>query len=211
MSEAEARPNSPKSSGSAAAVGEVTLTLSDIEAGLSALPRAKVARIVVWGGAVAVATLVVYRYLQGGDRTSLVVIGIVMIGLLLVNRNPSRRIAARIHASLPEDARRLRVSVSEQGFSVTSSGNESLLAWSKVLRCVESRNVFVVFLSRRDAQILPKRAFTEAELSAIRGWARTNIIRHDEPWFTPALRLRLMVWLVVFALVWIAWTYLGRG
>ncbi|HMA95222.1 MAG TPA: YcxB family protein [Polyangiaceae bacterium] len=209
MADAEPRTNSSPTNSEQPEKGAVTLTLADIETGLAALPRAKFARLVTWVGAGAVAALVAYRWIEGRDRTSLVVVAAVLFALLAINSNPTRRIAKRVYGSLPEDSKRLRISADEQGFRVVSNENETELGWSEVRRFVETRNVFVVFVSQHDAQILPKRAFTESELVAIRGWASTKIQRHDEPWLTPELRTRMMIWLVVFAFVWIAWTYFG--
>ncbi len=193
-----------------AAIGAVTLTLSDIEAGLAALPRAKVAKAISWVGTAAVVSLVAYRWMEGRDRISLVVIAVVLLGILLVSRNPAKRIAKSVYSSLPEDAKTIRVSVSEEGFRVASSGNESMLPWTDVQRCVDARTVLVLFVSKHDAQIIPKRAFTSNDLDAIRRWSQTKIIKRDEPWLTPQLRTRLMIWLLVFALVWTAFTLYGN-
>lgn len=189
---------------------EVSLALSDIEEGLSALPRAKMARYVSWFGAVAVAGLVGYRWIEGRDRTSLIVIAIVLLFILALNRNPAKRIAKRVYTSLPEDAKKLRIAVSDEGFRVSSSGTESLLDWANVRRLVETPNVLVVFVSQHDAQILPKRAFTAGELQSIRSIAQSRIRLHHEPWLTPELRTRMMIWLVVVAVIWLAFTYLGK-
>jgi hypothetical protein len=214
MTDAETRTRSPEPSGiPSAAIGEVTLTLSDIEAGLSVLPRAKVARTIAWGGALAVVGLIGYRWMEGRDRTSLIIIAVILLGLLSINRNPANRIAKKVYASLPEDSKTLRVSVDEAGFRVNSSGNESLLPWTDVQRCVETRNVLVVFVSQHDAQIIPKRAFSPAELQAIRKWSQTKIVKHQMPsesWFTPQLRTRMMIWLAVFAVVWAAFMTFGN-
>jgi len=210
MPEAEPLISSPSTNSEQPEKGAVTLTLADIEAGLSALPRAKFARLVTWVGGGAVAALVGYRWIEGRDRTSLVIVAAVLFALLAINSNPTRRIAKRVHASLPEDAKRIRILADERGFRVVSNDRESLLDWSEVRRFLETRHVLVVFVSQHDAQILPKRAFTESELTAIRGWASSKIRKHDEPWLTPELRTRMMIWLVVFGFVWIAWTYFGR-
>lgn len=209
MSETESRTSSSPANSEQPEKGAVTLTLSDIEAGLSALPRAKFARLVAWGGGIAVAALVAYRWIEGRDRTSLLVVAVVLFALLAINSNPAKRIAKRVYSSLPEDSKHLRIFADEQGFRVVSNQNETRLDWGDVRRFVETRHVLVVFVSQHDAQILPKRAFNESELTAIRGWASTKIRKHDEPWLTPELRMRMMIWLVVFALVWIAWTYFG--
>lgn len=210
MSQAEARANAVEPSTTEPIAGEVTLTLADLEAGLSALPRAKVARIISWIGGAAVIGMVVYRWMEGRDRTSLIIIGVVLLGLLFSSRNPARRIAQRVYAGLDASSKQLRVAVDEAGFRVASSGNESLLPWTEVRRCVETRQVLVVFVSQHDAQILPKRAFSAADLASIRQWAKTKVIARNESWLTPELRTRMMIWLVVFALVWTAWMYFGK-
>jgi hypothetical protein len=205
MSEPESRAASE-----AEASGEVVLSLADVEAGLSALPRAKLARAISWVGATAVIGMVAYRWLEGRDRTSLVIIGVLLLGLLFTNRNPARRIAKKVYASLDDASRRMRLQVDELGFRVASNGNESVLAWSEVRRCVETRAVFVVFVSQHDAQILPKRAFSDADQRLIREWSKSKIVTRAEPWLTPELRKRMLIWLVVFAVVWTAFTILGR-
>lgn len=187
----------------------VTLVLSDIEQGLSALPRAKMARYVSWVGGLAVIGLVGYRWMEGRDRTALIVIAAVLLFILASNRNPAKRIAKRVYAALPEEAKRLRIAASDEGFRVSSSGTESLLDWANVRRLVETDSVLVVFVSRHDAQILPKRAFTPVELESIRSLAKTKIRKHDEPWLTPELRTRIMIWTSVAALIWIVFTYFG--
>lgn len=214
MVEAEPFTPSPEPPASTATkTGEVTLTLSDIESGLAALPRARVARYIVGGGALAVIALVAYRWNEGRERTPLLVIGAVFLLLLLMNGNPAKRIAKKVFASLPEESKTIRVSVDEDGFGVTSSGTESRLPWSDVQRCVETREVLVVFVSQHDGQILPKRAFTESQLESIREWSKSKIVKRDataEPWFTPELRRRMMVWIVVIALVWTAFVMFGH-
>lgn len=212
MTEAESLAPPPEATGtrSNSTKGDVTLTLSDIETGLAALPRARVARTVTWTGAIAVVGLVAYRWVEGRDRTSLVVIAVVLLGLLLTNRNPAKRIAKRVYAALPDDAKKLRVTVNEEGFRLTSSGSESPLPWTDVRRCVDAGHVLVVFVSQHDAQIIPKRAFDESELRSIREWSKTKVVKRAEPWLTPELRKRMLIWLVVFALVWMVWTMFGH-
>lgn len=211
MSGSGAPDSSVKTDAASPSIGEVTLALSDIEEGLAALPRAKMARYVSWFGAVAVAGLVGYRWIEGRDRTSLIVIAVVLLFILALNRNPAKRIAKRVYTSLSEDAKKLHIAVSDDGFRVGSSGSESLLEWANVRRLVETRNVLVVFVSQHDAQILPKRAFTEGELESIRSFAQSKVQLHDEPWLTPELRTRMMIWLVVVAVIWLAFTYLGKN
>ncbi|HEY5961434.1 MAG TPA: YcxB family protein [Polyangiaceae bacterium] len=190
--------------------GEVVLSLADVEAGLSALPRAKIAKTISWVGAAAVIGMVAYRWMEGRDRTALVMIGALLLVLLVTNRNPARRIAKRVYASLDDASRRMRITVDDEGFRVATNGNESLLPWSDVRRCVDSRTVFVVFVSQHDAQILPKRAFSDADQRRIRELSKSKILERNEPWLTPELRKRMLLWLAVFAVVWTAFTLFGH-
>jgi hypothetical protein len=190
--------------------GEVELRLSDVEAGLASLPRAKIARAISLGGAALVIAMVAYRWHEGKDRQTLAVIGVALLALLFVNRNPARKIAKRVYDALPEEARRIGVEISARGILLRSSGAESELAWSSIWNLVETREVIVVFTSRENAQILPKRAFSESQLATLRTLAKERIVKHDEPFLTPELRKRLFVWLAVFAIAWAVWFFFGR-
>jgi hypothetical protein len=190
--------------------GEVELRLSDVEAGLASLPRAKVARAISLGGAALVIALVGYRWYEGKDRSMLAVIGAALLGLLFVNRNPARKIAKRVYDALPPEARHIGVLVSDEGILLRSSGAESSLAWSSIYKLVETREVIVVFVSRENAQILPKRAFSEAQLLELRTLAKQRIVTRDEPFLTPELQKRLMLWSMAFAIAWAIWYFFGR-
>jgi hypothetical protein len=190
--------------------GEVELQLSDIEGGLASLPRAKVAQAVSFGGGALVIAMVAYRWNEGKDHTMLAVIGLSILVLLFLNRNPARKIAKRVYASLPPEARRISVRVSDEGITLRSSGAETELEWSQIWKLNETRNVVVVFTSRQNAQILPKRAFSESQLVKLRTLAKERIVQHTEPFLTPELTKRLIVWTVTFAIVWMIWYLFGR-
>jgi hypothetical protein len=200
----------PASSAKTNAANEVELTLADIEAGLASLPRAKVARGIALVGATLVVAMVGYRWYEGRDRTTLLVVGAALLLLLIVNRNPARKIARRVHDSLPEDARKIAVSVDDDGVHLCSGGAESLLPWSGIHKLVETRDVVVVFVSRENAQILPKRALNAVELIRLRELAKQKITAHEEPWLTPELTKRMLYWLLTFVVVWSVWFFFGR-
>lgn len=65
-------------------------------------------------------------------------------------------------------------------------------------------------MSRENAQILPKRAFSEAQLIELRTLAKQRIVVHDEPFLTPELQKRLMLWSTAFAIAWAIWYFFGR-
>lgn len=201
----------PTTSGSNSATadgpGEVELRLSDVEAGLASLPRAKVARAISLVGGALVLGMVAYRWHEGRDRVTLAVVGALLLALLFSNRNPARKIAKKVYDALPAEARRIGVQITESGIVLRSSGAESELAWESIWKVAETREVMVVFVSRENAQILPKRAFSESELSRLRELSARKITPHSEPFFTPELQKRLFVWLAVVSVVWTAWYF----
>jgi hypothetical protein len=190
--------------------GEIELKLSDVEAGLGSLPRAKFARFISIFGALLVIAMVVYRWQEGRDRTTLTLVGIALIALLVINRNPARRVAKRVYDSLPPEARRIAVTLKDESIVLRSSGAESELNFAELWKLTETREVFVLFVSRENAQILPKRALTELDQDRLRTLARQKIVKRDEPFFTPELQKRLMVWTLVFAIAWAAWYFFGQ-
>jgi len=191
-------------------LGEVDLTLSDIEAGLASLPRAKIARAVSVGGALLVAAMVAYRWHEGRDRTTLAMVGVAVLVLLFVNRNPARKIAKRVFDALPLDARKIAIKVDESGLLLRSSGADSKIPWSDIWKLVETNEVIVVFLNRENAQILPKRALSESQLSLLRTLSKQKVVVRHEPFFTPELYKRLLVWSSIFAIAWVVWFFFGQ-
>jgi hypothetical protein len=190
--------------------GEIELRLSDVEAGLGSLPRAKFARFVSIFGALLVIAMVAYRWQEGRDRTTLTLVGLAILALLVINRNPAGRIAKRVYDALPPEARRIAVTLNDDGLVLRSSGAESDLAFADLWRITETRDVFVVFVSRENAQILPKRALTATDQDRLRTLARQKIVKRTEPFFTPQLQKRLTVWTLVFAIAWAIWYFFGQ-
>jgi hypothetical protein len=175
----------------------VVLTEADIEEGLSSLPRARATRLLGALTPIAVAVLLLYRWQEERDRTLLAGVAILMVLALLFLRNPVRRLAHRVFASLPEAARRFELRIDEQGVVIISSTEESPLPWSEIWRVRESKKSFMLFVSRQDAQILPKRSLTSEDIARIRTLAARQVRPHKEPWLTPELRRRLLLWALV--------------
>jgi hypothetical protein len=190
--------------------GEVELTLLDIEAGLASLPRAKIARAIALVGASLVIAMIGYRWYEGKDRVVLLIVGVALLALLAFNLNPARKIAKKVYESLPADAKKIAIGINNEGLVLRSGGAESEVPWSAMWKLVETREVLVVFVSRENAQIIPKRAFSKAQLTRLRELAAQNILGHDEPWLTPELRKRMMLWLLSFVVVWAVWFFFGR-
>jgi len=180
---------------------ELSLQEKDIQLGLAALPRARIARTLAWIGAACVLTLVAYRWQQDGDRTSLVLVVGIMVAYLLVNRDPTKRLAQRIYRALPEARRTLVVKIDQQGLEV-QSGNQSVhVEWAEVIRVIVTRTTFLVFTSPTDAQILPKRALTAHQISALQELIAARVVPRAIPIWSRELRNRLFLWLLVLVLL----------
>lgn len=211
MSSVSEPPIAPTQHSGTTEVGtEVELTLSDIEAGLASLPRAKVARAIALVGSSLVIAMVGYRWYEGKDRTTLLIVGVVLLAFLIINRNPTRKIAKKVYESLPADARKIAISINDEGLELHSGGAKSELAWSEIWKVTETRQVLVVFVSRENAQIIPKRGLTETQLDFLRKLAKQKIIIRDEPWFTPELQKRMMLWLLSAIVIWGLWFFVAR-
>jgi hypothetical protein len=190
--------------------GSADLRLSDVEEGLASLPRARLAR---WLGVLAPAlasAIILYRWEEKRDRMLLGGVAILTIVALIFIRNPTKRLAKRVFNSLSEEARHVEIRVDSEGIRLGSSGGQTDLPWSSVWKVTESRNTLLVFVSRTDAQIVPKRAFSEQALGRFREWVRTSVTPRREPWLTPDLRRRLTVWLVLVTLATIAMMMANR-
>ncbi len=175
----------------------VELTEADIEEGLGSLPRARATRLLGALTPVAVAALLLYRWQEERDRNLLAGVAILMVLALLFLRNPVRRLAQRVYASLPEAARRFEVRIDEEGVVITSNAESSPLPWGEIWRVRESNRSFMLFLSRKDAQILPKRSLSSGDITHFRALAARHVRPRQEPWLTPEIRRRLVLWALV--------------
>jgi hypothetical protein len=181
--------------------GSARLELRDIEEGLGSLPRARIARWLGLLAPVLATAIMVYRWEEQRDRMMLgAVTGLLILSLLFM-RNPTKRLAKRVFASLDEEAQKLTVRIDAEGIHLESSGNQTLLLWPQIWQVTESRGTILVFMSRANAQIIPKRAFCDSELTQFRAWVRASLVPRHEPWLTPDLRRRLTIWLVIVILV----------
>jgi hypothetical protein len=211
MSTATEQPlENPPPSATTESAGEVELKLSDVEAGLASLPRAKVARAISLGGGLLVIAMVGYRWYEGRDHVTLALVGAALLALLFLNRNPARKIAKRVYDGLPPDARKIAVTVNDQGLQLRSSGSESELLWSEIWKITQTREVLVVFLSRENAQILPKRALSDANLVRLQELSAQKIRPRSEPFFTPEVVRRLTTLTLVAIVAWCVWFFFGK-
>jgi len=180
---------------------ELSLQERDIQQGLAALPRARIARILAWVGSACVLTLVAYRWQQDGDRTSLVLVVGIMVAYLLVSRDPTKRLARRIYRALPEARRTLVVKIDERGLDVRSGDQSVHVEWTEVIRVVVTRTTFLVFTSPTDAQILPKRALPADQAVALQNLIAARVVPRAFPIWSRELRNRIFLWLLLLVLL----------
>jgi len=53
-----------------------------------------------------------------------------------------------------------------------------------------------------NAQIVPKRALTPEQYSALRALVRQHVVRRNEPWLTPQIAVRIAIYAVLFGAFW---------
>jgi hypothetical protein len=176
------------------------LQLSDVQRGLSALPRARFSKWVGWVGVIAVISIIAWRWHEGRDARTLAFVGVLLISFFVLGRDPTKRIAKRIFEALPVDARKVHMRFDESGIQV-DSGEAQLLGWSNVTRVVDTRHTLLFFASRTNAQIVPKRALTSEQLQSTRAMIARHVVTRREPWATPALIRRVLIYALVFVAI----------
>jgi len=167
--------------------------------------------LLVRGAATAFALPVAARIHEGvvwsaRDQRTLLVVGALLIAFFVVGRDPTKRIARKIFQQLPADARQVSIRVDETGVQVVS-GDTQHLEWAKVTRVTDTRETFLVFASRTNAQILPKRAMTTEQIRTVREFIARHVVPQREPWLTPTLVRRVLIYTVIFAAIWLWYTY----
>jgi len=182
------------------------LQLSDVHRGLTVLPRARVSRWFGWIGVLAVLAIIAWRWHEGRDQTTLLVVGALLVTFFLLGRDPTKRIAKRIFEALPTEARKVAMRLDESGIQV-DSGDAQLLEWKNVTRVIDARETFLIFASRTNAQIVPKRAMTAGQVRATRDIIARHVVTQREPWVTPALVRRVLIYTLIFAALWLMYTY----
>jgi hypothetical protein len=172
------------------------LQLSDVQRGLAVLPRARLSRWVGWAGVVAVIGIIAWRWHEGRDHRTLIIVGALLIAFFVLGRNPTKKIAKRIFDALPAEARKVHARFDEAGVLV-DSGEAQLLAWRDV----------TIFASRTNAQIVPKRTMTAEQVRSTRDLIARHVVPQHEPWATPALVRRVLIYTLVIAAIWMMYNY----
>lgn len=177
------------------------LQQADIEHGLAALPRARAARVMAWVSMVAVVALVAWRVREGRDPAVMVVVGLFLLGVLFLGRNPSRRIAKRIFEALPAESRHVEMAFDETGVVVGTGGETTPTPWTRFIRTLDAKKSVLLFESRSNAQIIPKRALSAEQYAELTRLVRAHVVTQREPWLTPELTRRLFIYALLLAAI----------
>lgn len=183
------------------------LQLNDVEQGLAALPRARWARVAAWVSIVVVAALVAWRVHEGRNAGVIIAIGAFLVVALYIGRDPAKRVAKRVFDGLPEAARHVELRFDQQGIQTTSADQGTETPWSRVSRVLEARNTFLLFESRSNAQIVPKRVLTEEQCATLRDLVARYVVPRNEPWLTPQIAVRFAIYAILFVAFWFFYKY----
>jgi hypothetical protein len=183
------------------------LQLTDVERGLASLPRARFARMVAWFGMLVVPALVAWRWHEGRDPTLLAVVGVVMLGVLFAGRNPAKRIAKRIYDAVPPEDRHVELNVDDSGIRLVAGDASAETPWARISRVTDARHSLLLFESRSNAQIIPKRALTAEQYAALRSLVKQHVVPRKEPWLTPEISRRIVTYALLLVGMWMLYRY----
>jgi hypothetical protein len=110
-------------------------------------------------------------------------------------------------AAMSDEEREVSYRFDADGVRITTPVTDVSLRYAALQRQVEGQSAFLLYVKRRVAQIIPKRAFDQAQLERIRGWLRLSVPARRRPKL-PRVAL-LGVVLVVLCLV--VWQWLAPG
>jgi hypothetical protein len=68
----------------------------------------------------------------------------------------------------------------DSGVSMTSERGKSQMAWKQMVRFIESREAFLMFISRRSFLVFPKRFFTDDQTELLRKLLGKKVRKSDE-------------------------------
>jgi hypothetical protein len=183
------------------------LQLADVERGLASLPRARFARMAAWFGMLVVAALVAWRWHEGRDPSLLAVVGVVMIAVLFAGSNPAKRIAKRVYDALPAEARHVELNVDDSGIKLVAGDTTAETPWARVSRVSDARHSLLLFESRSNAQIIPKRALSAEQYATLRALVKQHVVPRKEPWWTPEIARRIFTYALLIVGLWMLYRY----
>ncbi|HYQ17409.1 MAG TPA: YcxB family protein [Polyangiaceae bacterium] len=97
----------------------------------------------------------------------------------------------------------------EQGMSIDSKLRQMRYAWPALARYLEAPESFIVYPTPRSLFVVPKRAFTEAELPEIRELLQTRIVQ--KPGGGSGLKRMVWVWLALVVTFTVIWHFLDEA
>jgi len=197
----DASPNEPN--GRVPIIVTFDLQLLDVQQGLGALPRARWAKVAAWIGILTVGALVAWRVHEGRDPGVMVAVGVFLVAALFIGRDPAKRIAKRVYANLPEVERHVELKFDQEGIQTNTGAQATLTPWSRVMQVVEARHTFVLFESRSNAQLVPKRAMTNEQCAELRELIRQRVVPRKDPWLTRQVAVRLVIYALLFVALWL--------
>lgn len=122
-------------------------------------------RLPVWG-AVALGVLVLSLVFRSGPVTWSSVLP--FLALVLTWLWLQQSLGKRNFRAVPEMQEPRACAIDAEKITVTGQSFSSEFPWTEVLRLVETKGLFLVYNSNTNAVMLPKRAFSEPQLSDFR-------------------------------------------
>jgi YcxB-like protein len=114
---------------------------------------------------------------------------IAMAQLTAIVKPGKRRLAA-----LGEGERDVTYRFDEHGARISTRASELILRYRTLSGYVEGKSAFLLYTDDVRAEVIPKRAFSSAELEQIRGWLRTySRLRSQVKWKRQTLVAALIV------------------
>ena len=178
------------------------LQLVDVERGLSSLSRARFARLFAWLSMLVVAALVAWRWREGHNPTVLAIVGVVLVAILFLSRDPAKRVARRVFDALPPEVRHVELTLSNAGVSLQAGETRTDTAWSSIVKVVDARHSFLLFESRTHAQIIPKRALISEQYAILKSLVEAHVVPQSEPWWTPEVLRRAVLYALLLTGLW---------
>lgn len=175
------------------------LQLADVEQGLAMLPRARLSKFFGWFGVLGIVAIIGWRWHEGRDQVLLAIVGILVISTFVLGRDPTKRIAKRVYDALPIDARQVTLSIDDEGIHLASGATNTRVNWAEVARVLDARTSFLIFASRTNAQIVPKRALTAEQVIDLRNLVARHVVPRREPWLSTAILRRVLIYALLFA------------
>ncbi len=187
-------------------VGHVVLSREDLENAADSSGRRKLLVALIITGA-----LLVLGIAAGSGRTDFWLIlafpAVFAVLLVVYFRYLLKKATGRLLAHQPEAERDTTFELDESGYLRKTGLSSSRAAWSTLDSHRETKSSFVLFSSLAGHVILPKRAFREEDIEAIRALLRT----HVKAATTNPMQVRLVVVMWVLLIVTFAAIWFGLG